>query len=88
MPGEGTLQQPGSRGMIMDCEQLLLSQWTPQGSKPTIDMTATGNARIRGNQFHATAERISYYQANAQVVMDAPNLAIVTESPTASSPRA
>ncbi len=56
----------------MDCDLLTLDQWTPQGSKPTIDMVATGNARINGSQFKATAERISFSQSNVLVVLDAP----------------
>ncbi|MCP4461576.1 MAG: hypothetical protein GY819_02120 [Planctomycetaceae bacterium] len=71
-PTERILQQPGNQGMVMDCDLLTLDQWTPQGSKPTIDMVATGNARINGSQFKATAERISFSQSNVLVVLDAP----------------
>ncbi|MDG2012681.1 MAG: hypothetical protein P8J33_04200, partial [Pirellulaceae bacterium] len=71
-PAERMLQQPGNQGMAMDCDLLTLDQWTPQGSKPTIDMLATGNARINGSQFKATAERISFSQSNVLVVLDAP----------------
>lgn len=73
IPGERVIQQAGSRGMILDCNQLVLAQWTPQASGPTMEMIASGNARVAGSQFNATAERISYYQANGQVVMEAPN---------------
>ena len=57
----------------MDCQQLTLAQWTPQGSKPVIEMVATGNSRVKGGQFDAIAERISYTEANGQVTIEAPS---------------
>ena len=71
-PSENLLQQSSTPAMVMDCDLLTLDQWTPHGSETTVDMVATGNARISGNQFRATAERISFSQSNVLVVLDAP----------------
>jgi len=71
-PPESLLQQADPPAMLMDCDLLTLDQWTPHGSETTVDMVATGNARISGNQFRATAERISFSQSNVLVVLDAP----------------
>lgn len=71
-PSESLLQQADPPAMLMDCDLLTLDQWTPHGSETTVDMVATGNARISGNQFRATAERISFSQSNVLVVLDAP----------------
>lgn len=57
----------------MDCDRLVLAQWTPQAADDTVEMIATGNARIRGSQFNANSERISYFQGTGQVVMEAPD---------------
>jgi hypothetical protein len=72
-PAESRLQQPASQGLIMDCDQLVLAQWTPQSSGPTVEMIATGHARVQGSRFRATADRISYHQGNSQVVIEAPS---------------
>ena len=72
-PDESVIRRPGNRGMIMDCDNLVLAQWTPQSGEPTLEMTATGNARIRGSQFDASAERISYTQMTNLLVIEAPN---------------
>ncbi len=72
VPPESALNQPARRGLILDCEQLELAQWAPAGGPPVVDLTATGNARARGNQFDATAERISYFEGNGLVTIEAP----------------
>ncbi len=73
VPPESILQQAGNKGVVMDCENLEIAEWTPQDSEPTIEMVATGNARIRGGQFNANAERVSYYQGTGQVIVQAPS---------------
>lgn len=73
IPPESVLQQQENNGVIMDCDKLALAQWTPQDSEPTVEMVATGNARIRGGQFNANAERISYFQGTGQVIIQAPS---------------
>lgn len=72
VPGEAVILQPGSQGIVLDCDHLLLAQWTPRSSEPTVEMIATGNSRVKGGQFNANAERISYYQGTGQVVIEAP----------------
>jgi len=53
------------------CEQVQLAQWTPQSSdKPSNEMVATGNAHIINSKFEATADRVSYSQANDMLVVE------------------
>ena len=59
--------------MLLDCEDLVLVQWTPRQSEPTVEMIATGNARVKGHQFDSSAERISYIQSTGIVTVEAPN---------------
>ncbi len=73
VPPESILNQPGRRGMILDCDQLEMAQWAPAGGAPVADLTATGSARVRGSQFNATAERISYFEGNGLVTIEAPS---------------
>ncbi|MGI9518141.1 MAG: LptA/OstA family protein [Pirellulaceae bacterium] len=72
-PPEHTIRNTGSRGMLLDCEELVLVQWAPQQSEPTVEMIATGNARVKGHQFDSAAERISYIQSTGIVTIEAPN---------------
>jgi hypothetical protein len=73
VPAESVLNRPERRGLLLDCEDLVLAQWTPQGREPTVDLTATGDARVKSNQFEATAERISYFEGTGLVTMEAPS---------------
>ncbi len=60
-------------GMILDCDQLVLAQWTSSSeTEPNVEMIATGDARAKGSQFEAVAERISYDQRADRVVVEAP----------------
>ncbi len=53
------------------CQQVQLAQWNPQASgKPSNEMIATGNAHITSSQFEATADRVSYSQANDMLVVE------------------
>ncbi len=72
VPTDAELRNPERRGMMLDCDELVLAQWTPGGGNPVVDMTATGNARVKGSQFDATAERISYFEGNGLVTVEAP----------------
>ncbi len=75
VPDERSIQQTGSRGVILDCEDLVLVQWTPQQAEPTVELIATGNARVKGHQFDGSAERISYIQSSGRVTIEAPTRA-------------
>ncbi len=72
VPADSVTEQDGRRSMVLDCDHLQVAQWTPVGSKPVVDLTASGNARVRGNQFDAVAERISYFEKNGLVTVEAP----------------
>jgi lipopolysaccharide export system protein LptA len=72
IPADSVLRNPLRRGMMLDCDELVLVQWSPRGGDPVVDMTATGNARVKGSQFDATAERISYFEGNGLVTVEAP----------------
>ena len=53
------------------CQQVQLAQWNPQSSdKPSNEMVATGNAHIISSKFEATADRVSYSQANDMLVVE------------------
>lgn len=53
------------------CQHVQLAQWNPQSSgKPSNEMIATGNAHIISSQFEATADRVSYSQANDMLVIE------------------
>jgi hypothetical protein len=73
VPADSVTEQEGRRSMVLDCDNLQIAQWTPVGSKPVVDLTASGNARVRGNQFDAVAERISYFEKNGLVTVEAPS---------------
>ncbi len=75
-PNSRQLNRPGGRSVVLDCQQLVLAQWSPgDGVESNVEMIATGEARAKGNQFEATAERISYNQQNDQIVIEAPRRA-------------
>ena len=53
------------------CQQVQLAQWNPQSSnKPSNEMVASGNAHIISSKFEATADRVSYSQANDMLVVE------------------
>jgi hypothetical protein len=53
------------------CERATLAQWNPQSSaKPSNEIMATGNAHIVSSRFEATADRVSYSQANDMLVVE------------------
>ena len=53
------------------CEQVQLAQWNPQSSnKPSNEIVASGNAHIINSKFEATADRVSYSQANDMLVVE------------------
>ena len=53
------------------CEQLKMVQWTPRNSsKASKEMLATGNAHIISSKFEATADRVSYSEANDSLVIE------------------
>ena len=55
----------------MKCENMQLSQWLPAGSeKPQNEIIATGNTHVTSPTFEATADRISYNDANDQMVIE------------------
>ncbi len=72
VPPESVVRDPDRRAMVLDCDELDLVQWTPAGREPVVDMTASGNARIKGSQFDANAERVSYFEGNNVVTVEAP----------------
>jgi hypothetical protein len=72
LPAESVIRNEGRQGLVLDCDELDLVQWTPAGREPVIDLTATGNARVKGSQFDADAERISYFEGNNVVTVEAP----------------
>ncbi len=52
---------PGAAHLVAD--QVEISQWTPRGQEQsTVELIATGNARLRGETFEALAYRLSYNQ--------------------------
>lgn len=72
VPRESVLSQPDRRGLVLDCQRLELAQWSPDGGPLVMDLRATGNARAEGSQFDAEAERISYFEGNGLVTIEAP----------------
>jgi hypothetical protein len=48
-------------GTRITCEQIDVARWEPKGGdKPTTEVIATGNARVIGDLFEATASRLTY----------------------------
>lgn len=53
------------------CDRMQMAQWSPAGQdEPTSEMIATGNAHIVSQIFEATADRVSYNQANDMLVVE------------------
>ncbi|MEQ1902755.1 MAG: hypothetical protein ABL888_01050 [Pirellulaceae bacterium] len=47
------------------CDQLEVARWQPRGQeKPTSEIAAVGNVRVEGEQFEATAHRLTFDEAS------------------------
>lgn len=64
-------QQLPAGAIKMLCENMQLSQWLPAGAdKPQNEIIATGNTHVISPTVEATSDRISYNDANDQMVVE------------------
>lgn len=56
---DNSTRPPGA--IKLTCDQMEMAQWLQRGrAEKSNEMTAAGNARIEGDQFDATADRLNY----------------------------
>ena len=68
-PDQTTRMAPG--GVYLNCEHLQMAQWSPRNNtKPTTEMIATGNTRIRSDMFESSSDRVSYNQQTDTLTFD------------------
>ncbi len=59
-------------GMRLLSDRLQVFQWKPRTAlEPVVEMIAKGNAQAFGQQFEASADRISYNQATESIILQA-----------------
>lgn len=55
----------------LTCEQMEMAQWKQRGTEEkTNELSATGNARIFGDQFDATADRLNYSEVKDLLTLE------------------
>ena len=55
----------------LTCDQMEMAQWQQRGnSEKKSDITAKGNARIVGDQFEATADRLNYDEHKDMLILE------------------
>ena len=55
----------------INCDQLEVARWQPRGQdKPTSEIKAVGNVRVEGEQFEATAYRLTFEEASDMLTIE------------------
>jgi hypothetical protein len=61
------------------CDQLEVARWQPRGQdKPTSEIKAVGNVRVEGEQFEATAHRLTFDEASDILTIEGDERTVAT----------